>query len=391
MRVAGLPPSRPEHARVGAIASTSGHRPPPASSVDPRKRAGLERAGESRRTRTAAVRVRLRPAASSYGIAPDKVPRARLVDGDGRAGEPAGPAWLSSGRRSSRSRMPTPRAHPARSGGAGGLRQGLADGLEHAVGLERLDDEVLGAELDRLEDLGLLAEGRAHDDLGGRVERDDLLQRRETVLLGHRDVERRDLGLELLEASDRLRAVAGLSDDLVATLGQRVAHHLPHERGVIDYQDSGHEATSISFDVLEDDRTVSIRTAQSVPSTTIRRPVAKRVPLTYRSIGSSAAWLSSTTEPDGMPTTWAEGIRVRPSSAHTRTGMPASEGRPAVSPRTAFGLVAAAGSAGGAISDPSSSSARVMRTTNAFGTSWISRHGSPQTVKLARTACGVGA
>ena len=30
----------------------------------------------------------------------------------------------------------------------------------------------------------------------------------------------------------------------------------------------------------EDDRTVSIRTAQSVPSTTIRRPVAKSVPLT---------------------------------------------------------------------------------------------------------------
>ena len=27
-----------------------------------------------------------------------------------------------------------------------------------------------------------------------------------------------------------------------------------------------------------------------------------------------------------MPTTWADGIRVRPSSAHTRTGMPASEG-----------------------------------------------------------------
>ena len=31
-----------------------------------------------------------------------------------------------------------------------------------------------------------------------------------------------------------------------------------------------------------------------------------------------------------MPTTWADGIWVRPSSAHTRTGMPASEGRPPV-------------------------------------------------------------
>ena len=78
--------------------------------------------------------------------------------------------------------------------------------------------------------------------------------------------------------------------------------------------------------MVEGARTVSIRTAQSVPSTTIRRPVAKRLPLTYRSIGSSADRLSSTTAPEGSPTTCADGICARPSSAHTRTGIPASEG-----------------------------------------------------------------
>src|SRR3954454_12313330 len=235
------------------------------------------------------------------------------------------------------------------------LAERLADGLEDAVGLERLDHEVLGAELDRLEHLGLLAEGGAHDHAGGRVQLDDLLEGGEAVLLGHRDVERHHLRLELLEASDRLRAVADLSDHFVAALRERVAHHLPHECGVVDYQDSGHRATSIwdSVDVFEDDRTVSIRTAQSVPSTTIRRPVAKRVPLTYRSIGSSAAWLSSTTEPDGIATTWPDGIRVRPSSAHTRTGTPASDGRPAVLARLVAGPAAEVGSAGGAISVPS--------------------------------------
>jgi hypothetical protein len=60
----------------------------------------------------------------------------------------------------------------------------------------------------------------------------------------HRDVKGRDLRLERLELGDRLDAVAGLADHLVAALRERVAHHLPHESGVVDYQDSGHRATS---------------------------------------------------------------------------------------------------------------------------------------------------
>src|SRR5436305_6689225 len=52
-----------------------------------------------------------------------------------------------------------------------GLPEGLLDRAQDAIGLERLDHEVLGAELDRLEHLGLLPEGRAHDDAGGRVVR----------------------------------------------------------------------------------------------------------------------------------------------------------------------------------------------------------------------------
>ena len=51
-----------------------------------------------------------------------------------------------------------------------------------------------------------------------------------------------------------------------------------------------------------------MRTAQSAPSTTTSRPVAKRRPLTYRSIGSSAWRSSSTTAPCGRPTTSADGM-----------------------------------------------------------------------------------
>ena len=51
-----------------------------------------------------------------------------------------------------------------------------------------------------------------------------------------------------------------------------------------------------------------MRTAQSLPSTTTSRPVAKRRPLTNRSIGSSGDRSSSTTAPSGRPTTSAVGM-----------------------------------------------------------------------------------
>ena len=78
-----------------------------------------------------------------------------------------------------------------------------------------------------------------------------------------------------------------------------------------------------------------MRTAQSLPSVTSRRPVAKRRPLTNRSIGSSAWRSSSTTAPGGSPTISAEAICARPSSAHTRTGMPRERGRAGAAPAAA--------------------------------------------------------
>ena len=84
----------------------------------------------------------------------------------------------------------------------------------------------------------------------------------------------------------------------------------------------------------------------------------------------------------------AEAMRARPSSAHTRTGMPASDGFAG-----AWGEAEAGPSlgpmGGGATSLPRSSSALDMRTTNALGTSWTSRAGSPQIDSAVRTACGV--
>ena len=95
-------------------------------------------------------------------------------------------------------------------------------------------------------------------------------------------------GLELLEALDGLDAVAGFADHLVAALGERVADHLPHERGVVDDEHACHQSVPPSV-VVSRGRwragSRSMRTAQSLSSMTRSRPVAKRMPLTYRSIG----------------------------------------------------------------------------------------------------------
>src|SRR4051794_26275582 len=128
----------------------------------------------------------------------------------------------------------------------GVLGERLADGLDDAGRLERLDDEVLGAELDRLEHLRLLAEGGAHDDARRRVGGDDLGEGGEAVLLGHGDVQGHQVRLQLLEARDRLDAVTGLADHLVAALGERITDHLAHERGVIDDEYACH-FESVSF------------------------------------------------------------------------------------------------------------------------------------------------
>src|SRR3954447_20668138 len=67
------------------------------------------------------------------------------------------------------------------------LGDGLLDRADDAVGLERLDDEVLRTGLDRLEHLALLPEGGAHDDPRPGVQGDDLLEGGEAVLLRHGD------------------------------------------------------------------------------------------------------------------------------------------------------------------------------------------------------------
>ena len=98
---------------------------------------------------------------------------------------------------------------------AGGVHRG-----EQLLAPERLDDVAEDAGLDRALDELLLGEGR-HDHDRHRALREQALGGLDPVELGHLDVHHDQVGLELDGEADRLLAVLGLADDLVAGVLER--------------------------------------------------------------------------------------------------------------------------------------------------------------------------
>src|SRR5439155_326950 len=111
------------------------------------------------------------------------------------------------------------------------------DGLEDARRLERLHDEILRAGLDRLHHQGLLAHGAAHEDLRVGIVLHDLAHRVDPAHVGHHDVHRDEIGLELPVFLYRLRSRLRFAHHLEASLRQDVADHRPHEDGVVADED----------------------------------------------------------------------------------------------------------------------------------------------------------
>src|SRR5690348_4840353 len=79
-------------------------------------------------------------------------------------------------------------------------------GLEHARGLEGLDDKVFRARLDRLDHERLLPHRAAHENLRVGIVLHDLAYRVDAAHIGHDDVHRDEIGLELLVLLDGLRS-----------------------------------------------------------------------------------------------------------------------------------------------------------------------------------------
>src|SRR6476661_144753 len=77
-----------------------------------------------------------------------------------------------------------------------GSAQHALHGLEHATRLERLDDEILRARLNRLDDERLLPHRAAHENLRSRILFANLAHGVDTAHVGHDDVHRHQIGLE---------------------------------------------------------------------------------------------------------------------------------------------------------------------------------------------------
>ena len=166
---------------------------------------------------------------------------------------------------SSNARTPGSRA------GAGRPPQDRADAGRQLVGMERLGDVVVGAEV---EALGLVG-GRA---LGGQQDHRDgtslaqLAHDLDAVEVGHDDVEQDDVGADLLGLLERLLAAVG-GDDAEALLAEGDRNELRDARLVIRDEDEwlgAHDGTSWVGAMVTD-------MSRHVTSGTSRRRAGRRV------------------------------------------------------------------------------------------------------------------
>jgi len=117
--------------------------------------------------------------------------------------------------------------------------------FEHATRLERLDHEVARSCLQRFLDESLLSHRAAHENSRPGIQLRDLLHGLDATHLGHDDVHRHEIRLELLVLLDRLLSVLGFPDDRESSLRQDVADHCPHENRVVANQYSAAHPTSL--------------------------------------------------------------------------------------------------------------------------------------------------
>src|SRR5689334_23337916 len=132
------------------------------------------------------------------------IARKRALTGSGAAGSrsQSSSSWLQA-RRCSRLSARNSAAYFGSAMGAS-LAQDALDRFEDSGGLERFDDEILGAGLDRFDDQCLLPHRAAHEDLRVGILLADLPHGFDPAHVGHYDVHRDQVGLELAVLLDRL-------------------------------------------------------------------------------------------------------------------------------------------------------------------------------------------
>ena len=119
----------------------------------------------------------------------------------------------------------------------GDVGQRVADGEQHAVGVERLLEEVVGAELGGLDRRLDRAVTRDHDDDRVRVLLAQLLQHLEPVESRHLDVEQHQVRPALAVEAERLVAGAGLQH-LVALVVEQLLQRGADARLIVHHEDA---------------------------------------------------------------------------------------------------------------------------------------------------------
>ncbi len=97
---------------------------------------------------------------------------------------------------------------------AAGLK-GVLDGDGEFVEVERLADEIVGAQLERVFDVVELRVGGDHDDRTGAVVLLDVLKDFETADVGKANVEENEIGEFVVREADARAAVGGV-DHVIA-------------------------------------------------------------------------------------------------------------------------------------------------------------------------------
>ena len=120
------------------------------------------------------------------------------------------------------------------------------DGLQQALEVERLLQEVLRAQLHRLDGDLDLAVGGDHDHRRAGVLAPDAVEQGQARAVRQVDVQEHDVGLAGIQHLARLGQIAGL-EGLVAGIAQRLADERAGGLFVVDDQDgSGHRGVSSS-------------------------------------------------------------------------------------------------------------------------------------------------
>ncbi len=122
---------------------------------------------------------------------------------------------------------------PGRRGGRGA--QARADAGDELLGVEGLDDVVVGAGLEALDDVGRVGLRREHDDGDAGLGADEVAHL-DAVEAREHEVEEHQVGLRVVERGERLAAVPA-EGGLEALGAQDDADHLGERGVVVDHQD----------------------------------------------------------------------------------------------------------------------------------------------------------